>query len=390
MNYLPLTSEQLEWKERTVGIAERDIGPRAAYYDREAEFPQESLNALRDAGLWSIRVPQKYGGLGLDLVTTCLIVEEVSKKCPSTAMCYKMHLEAVEAISLIPTQYQLKRYIEPLLRGEMFAAAPGGEPHGKTGDDWTPVRQTVSTLPRVEGGLQIDHVRKSYVTSAGHATHYVIFCRVEGGRTEGPPELLMFKNDEVEWETIGEWNGLGMRGNRSVPMIFNGVVPEENLVGIELEDKSVPVMTKYMAPCQILTYGAAYLGIASGAFEIACAEGSKRFPSGARRLDNPINQRRMAEMSAQVEAARALLHSAAAMADSERATSILPLLQAKVICSEVGVRVTTELMTMFGGTAFAGRLPFERYFRDARAGLVMGQANDVAYATIGTLLFPEG
>jgi alkylation response protein AidB-like acyl-CoA dehydrogenase len=95
-------------------------------------------------------VPQKYGGPGLDLVTTCLIVEEVSKKCPSTAMCYKMHLEAVEAISQIPTKYQLTRYIEPLLRGEMFAAAPGGEPHGRTGDDWTPMRQRVSTLPRVK------------------------------------------------------------------------------------------------------------------------------------------------------------------------------------------------------------------------------------------------
>lgn len=388
MNYFPLTDDQQEWKERTAEIAHRDIGPRAADYDHNAEFPQESLNALREAGLWSMRVPQQYGGLGLDLVTTCLIVEEISKKCPSTAMCYKMHLEAVEAISLIPTEYQLKRYIEPLLRGEVFAAAPGGEPHGQTGDDWTPVRQ-ISTLPRVKGGFQIDHVRKSYVTSAGYATHYVMFCRVEGGRTEGPPELLIFKNDEVEWETIGEWNGLGMRGNSSRPMIFNGVVPEENLVGIELEDKSVPVMTKYMAPCQILTYGAAYLGIASGAFEIACAEGDKRFPSGARRLDSPINQRRMAEMSAQIEAARALLHSVAAMADSGRATSILPLLQAKVVCSKVGVRVTTDLMTMFGGTAFAGRLPFERYFRDARAGLVMGQANDAAYANIGTLLFPE-
>ena len=172
-------------------------------------------------------------------------------------------------------------------------------------------------------------------------------------------------------------------------MIFNGVVPEENLVGIELKDKSEPVFTKYMTPCLILTYGAAYLGIASGAFEVACAEGDKRFPSGARRLDNPINQRRMAEMSAEIEAARALLHVAAAMVDSGRATSILPLLQAKVRCSEVGVRVTTDLMTMFGGTAFAGRLPFERYFRDARAGMVMGHANDTAYANIGTLLFPE-
>jgi alkylation response protein AidB-like acyl-CoA dehydrogenase len=89
---------------------------------------------------------------------------------------------------------------------------------------------------------------------------------------------VIFKHDEVAWETIGAWDGVGMRGNCSVPMIFN--------------------------------------------------------------------------------------------------------------CAEVGVRVTAELMTMFGGTAFAGRLPFERYFRDARAGLVMGVANDAAYDTIGTLLFP--
>ncbi len=67
MNYFPLTRDQQEWKERAVGIAERDIESRAAHYDREAAFPQESLNALRDAGLWSIRVPQKSGGLGLDL-----------------------------------------------------------------------------------------------------------------------------------------------------------------------------------------------------------------------------------------------------------------------------------------------------------------------------------
>ncbi len=388
MNYFPLTTMQHEWQERTAELSTRDIGPRAEEYDRQAAFPRESLHAQRDAGLWSMRVPQRYGGLGLDLVTTCLIVEEVAKKCPSTAMCFKMHLEAMEAISQIPTAYQRQRYIEPLLRGEVFAAAPGGEPHGQAGDDWTPVRGKVSTLPRVAGSLQTYHVRKSYVTSAGYATHYVMFFRVEGGRTEGPPELVIFKHDEVAWETIGAWDGVGMRGNCSVPMIFNGVVPEANLVGIELEEHSVPVMTKYMAPCQILTYGAAYLGIASGAFALACTEGARRSPSGGRRLDNAINQRRMAEMSAQIEAARALLHAAAAMADAGRVPSILPFMQAKVLCAEVGVRVTAELMTLFGGTAFAGRLPFERYLRDARAGLVMGVANDADYDTIGTLLFP--
>src|SRR5262249_37372047 len=100
-------------------------------------------------------------------------------------------------------------------------------------------------------------------------------------------------------------------------------------------------------------------------------------------------QRRLAELSAQLEAARALLHAASSAFDQGRATSPLPYIQAKVICAETAVRVTQDLMTMFGGTAFAGRLPFERYFRDARAGLVMGLANDQAYERITAIMFPE-
>jgi alkylation response protein AidB-like acyl-CoA dehydrogenase len=170
-------------------------------------------------------------------------------------------------------------------------------------------------------------------------------------------------------------------------MVFHGVVPAEHRLGIGREKE--PVIAKYMMPLLILTYGAAYLGIASGAYELACQEGAKRFPSGARRLDAPINQRRFAEMSAQIEAARTLLHSAAAMADAGKAPSIVPYIQAKVLCAEAAIRVTQDLMTIFGGTAFAARLPFERYFRDARAGLVMGMANDQAYELIASMLFPK-
>lgn len=388
MNYYHLTKEQLEWKERVADLAEREIAPRAAEYDRKAQFPKESLAALGDMGLWALRVDKEHGGLGGDMVTTCLIVEEISKKCPSTAMCYKMHLESVEAVSRIPTVLQLQRFVEPLARGEVFAAAAGGESRGQSGRDWRPVSAPDTPLPRVEGGLRLDNIRKSYVTSAGHASHYIMFCRVEGGRMDGPPDLLMIEADKVNWQTVTQWDGLGMRGNCSAAMVFDGVVPEENLLGIELKGEKEPVMAKYMMPVLILTYGAAYLGIASGAYEIACVEGSRRFPSGARRLDNPINMRRMSEMSAQIEAARAFLHVTAAMMDEGRAPSLLPYIQAKVICSELAVRVTQDLMTMFGGTAFARELPFERYFRDARAGVVMGLANDQAYETIGTLLFP--
>jgi alkylation response protein AidB-like acyl-CoA dehydrogenase len=245
----------------------------------------------------------------------------------------------------------------------------------------------VSTCKRVDGGFQLENMRKSYVTSAGHATHYSMLCRLEGRPTKGMPDFLVVERDKVDWKVLGEWNGLGMRGNSSSPMLFNGVVPEGNRLGIGHEDE--PVIAKYLMPLLILTYGAAYLGIASGAYELAIQEGSKRFQSGARRLDNPINQRRLAEMSAQIEAARALLHTAASVADGGRATSPLPFVQAKVLCSEAAVRVTQDLMTMFGGTAFVARLPFERYLRDARAGLVMGMANDQAYELIASLLIPK-
>ena len=83
------------------------------------------------------------------------------------------------------------------------------------------------------------------------------------------------------------------------------------------------------------------------------------------------------------------LHVTASMMDEGRADSLLPFIQAKVVCSEIAVQVTQDLMTMFGGTAFARQLPFERYFRDARAGVVMGLANDQAYETIAALLFPQ-
>lgn len=128
-----MTPAQHAWKERTAEISARDIGPRAAAVARQAAFPLASLHALRDAGRWAMRVPRRYGGLGLELVTTCLIVEEVAKQGPSTAMGYKMHLEAVEAIRQIPTAYQRRRDLAPRLRGEGFAGAPGGSRMARRG-----------------------------------------------------------------------------------------------------------------------------------------------------------------------------------------------------------------------------------------------------------------
>ena len=385
MAYFPLTKNQQDWQERAREIAANELAPRAEETDRLGRFPTESLDALRKEGLWGLRVPKKHGGLGEDMVTTCLIVEELSKKCPSTAMCYKMHIEGAELVSRISTEDQVNRFVEPLAKGEVFIAAPGGESNGP-GDDWTPVR-TVSAVTKVPGGYQLDGIRKAFVTSAGHVTHFEFQCRIGEETPQSSGSRLFIEADKIDWEIVAPWDGLGMRGNCSSPIIFSGFVPEENRLGPE--HTVLDISNPYVRPVIGLTYAAAYLGIASGAFEIAMVEMPRIYRSGARRIDNAMNQRRMSEMGAQIEAARALMLAAASSYDNDRSTSFLPYLQAKVTCSEAAVRVTQDLMTAFGGTAFAGRLPFERYFRDARAGLVMGMANDVAYQNMIPLMFPE-
>ncbi|HEX5140361.1 MAG TPA: acyl-CoA dehydrogenase family protein [Dehalococcoidia bacterium] len=379
MSYFPLTEEQKKWQATAAAIAERELAPRAAETDAQSRYPTEQLDALRQAGFFGLRVSREHGGQGADLLTTALVVEELAKKCPSTAMCYKMHLEAAEVICRRPTPDQVERFVKPMARGEVFTTVAGSETW-TDGDNWTSTRN-FSPVRKVDGGYEIKNVRKSYVTSAGHASHFFFLCRIGDETPASSTSLLFVERDKIDARILEPWSGLGLRGNDSSPVLFNGVVPEGNRIGAE--HTAMADAAPIFPPVLGVTYAAAYLGIGSGALDLAVEEGNRRFGDGSRRLDAPVNQRRIAELSTRVEAAQTLLHAVAATFDRGELTSIRPVLQAKVFCSETAAHVTQELMTMFGGTAFARRLPFERYFRDARAGLIMALPNDGAYETIG-------
>lgn len=131
----PLTPSQQDWQVRAAEVARNEIGPRAAEVDRLARYPDESLAALRRAGFFSMRVGADHGGAEADLLSVCLVIEAVARHCASTAMCFKMHLEATELLNRIATPDQVERFVRPLQRGEMLATVAGSETAGASGRD---------------------------------------------------------------------------------------------------------------------------------------------------------------------------------------------------------------------------------------------------------------
>ncbi len=382
--YFPLTSNQNEWAERAAVIADRELAPRAAEIDRTGRFPSEGLEILKREGFWKLRVSREHGGLEEDLLTTVLVTEILAKRCASTSLCYKMHLEASELVARVGTLDQIDRLVRPIVSGDALYTVAGSEVAGR-GGAFAPSNAMSAVTPDGDG-FRVENVRKSYVTSAGHATHHLFLCRIGKEATPDQVSGLIVERDKIDWKIVEPWNGFGMRGNNSSPVIFNGVVPCANLIGAE--HTLMREQARKFLPVVTATYAAVYLGVAAGAFDEARKFLEYSDDETKPRIENPVTRHRMAELSIAIERSRALLYSAASAFDHGQPTSILACSQAKVACSETAVHVTSEIMGMGGGSAYARRLPFDRYLRDARAGVVMGITNDVVIGNVARMLFP--
>lgn len=380
VTYFPLSKEQIAWQERAQAIATDVLAPRAAEADRTATFPSEQLNALRDGGFFGLRASKEDGGHGEGLLTTCVIVETLAKACPSTALIYKMHVESTEIVVRVPTDDQRREFTARVANGEWLSTVAGSEA-GHQGGAWAGAPK--AGVRPVDGGYQIENVQKSFVTAAGIADTYLFMATL---REEGkPPAPLMFqiRKDDLEWTIDEPWDGLGMRANGSSPMTFNGFLPESR----KLNPENKPVDFYSIA---VGTYAATYLGIAAGCYDLLEKYvGETSLADGRRMPDVETIANRVARAKVELERSRALLFSAASAWDEGRIKGPQALFEAKVAADELATYITGEAMTLGGGAAFAKRMPFERYFRDARAGMVMGIAHDIAVLNIARSIFPK-
>jgi alkylation response protein AidB-like acyl-CoA dehydrogenase len=374
-----LNDAQSKLVVRAAELADASIAPHAADVDRDGRFPAEGMKALADAGFWGLTVPEEFGGKGQGLRVAAAVLDEIAQRCASTGMVYLMHLCGIACYANRPEQ--TADLLRKAARGEHLTTLAWSE-KGSRSHFWAPVS-------RAEGSN--GHVRlaaeKSWVTSANHADGFVVSTGAAGEESPMATTLYLVRREDGGFRASGGWEALGMRGNDSAPVTFEGVQLDRSR---ELSDdgKGFDTMIGVVLPTFQLGNAAISVGIAEAALASTIRHlTGKRFEHLDTTLaDLPNLRARAAQMRIETDKARAHLAAALAAVENPGPATMLMVLESKAAASDAALTVTDLAMKACGGAAFSRHLSVERNFRDARAAGVMAPTSDVLHDFIGRAL----
>ena len=358
--------------ENASSIATSVLLPLAKDIDLLGKYPTEGLKVLGDNGYWGLTIPKKFGGLGGNHLTTVQVIEKLAEACPSTAMCFKMHLEAINPIKEFATKEQANELLRPIAEGKLFAGVAANEPRRGPGNIASLAIQDES------GNFRLENCHKSFVTSAHFADIFSLLAKHDPATSEISNFVVNKNNPSTSITVETTWNGFGMRGNDSCAVTFSGSIPKSNLVcaiGGWKDVRSIHV------PFVFLSYAAVYLGIASGVFHCMTRAMKERYHDST---DIPESVRKhVGESRVILEATRSLVYRAANQVDN--GNSDLELCMASSISAdETALAVADTAMLLGGGTSYAKQNPIERYLRDAHAGRIMVPQDEQTKLNLGT------
>ena len=352
-------------------IADDVVRPHAVEVDREGRFPKENFDALRSAGLFRLVTAKDLGGHGQGLRAAVAVGERIARECPSTAMVLIMHYCAATVIESYGTKELRKSVADGKLATLAFSEA------GSRSHFWLPV----STAEKTAKGIKLN-ASKQLITAAGNCDLYVWSSKPAAA--QGFSSIWAVPANTPGITVTQPFDGLGLRGNTSAPVLAKDVViPESNALG---EDgKGFDIMMGSVMPSFSLQSCAVSVGMMEGALSrtVAHATNGKYSYDGSRIVDFPQVRGHIAKMRLKIDLVRGLLLDCIDAIESNRPDAMLRVLEAKVAGSETSLEVHDLAMRVCGGAAFRKDNGVERYFRDSRAATVMAPVSDALYEFIG-------
>lgn len=380
MNYF-LTEEQEAFRQLACEFAQGKIAPVAAEYDVKGEFPWPIVKEMARMDFFRLWIPEEYEGLGGGIMEMCLVTEEMSRACGGIALALAGTALGTFPILISGNDEQRKKYLPALASGEALAAFCLTEP--EAGSD----AGAIQTTARLEGDYYILNGTKHFITNGGVAKYYTVIASTDPKKgSRGASAFIV--EEGTEGLTFGKKEDkMGIRASATSEVIFQDCkVPKENILGKEGHGFIVAMKTLDKSRPGVASQA---LGIAQGAFDHAVRYARERKQFGQSISSFQIIQHMLADMSTQIEAARALIYSTAKMIDSGSTDYGKESAICKVFAGDTAMKVTTDAVQIFGGYGYMKDYPVEKYMRDAKITQIYEGTNQIQRNVIAAKVIRE-
>ncbi len=354
-----LSEEQRLLRDTVRRLADERIAPRAAEIDRAAEFPWDIKQLLADQEILALPFPERYGGVGADLLTVCLAIEQIARVCATSSLILAVHELGALPLLLGASEEQRQRWFPDLAAGRTlisFALTESGAGSDAAAIATRAVRdgdayRLTGSKRFISQGSIADLVTVFAVTDPDATRHRNLSCFVV---EKGMPGFSVARLEHK----------MGIRGSPTAELLFDDVrVPAANRIGEEGDGFDLAMRTFDRSRPGI---AAQAVGIAQGALEVASRYARERVQFG-----RPVGEFQMvgamlADMDAATEAARQLLYRACTEIDAGARDLGRWSALCKLVAGDAAMRVTTDAVQVLGGYGYIQEYPVERMMRDAK------------------------
>jgi alkylation response protein AidB-like acyl-CoA dehydrogenase len=388
-----LTDEQQAICEMVRQFADEQIIPNAEHYDHEDSFPEPIVEQMKELGLFGVTIPEEYGGMGLDLATYTLIVEELSRGWISISGVVNTHFIGSYLLMKFGTEEQKQKYLPRMATGELRAAFSLSEP--ELGSDVAAIK---TSAKKVDEQTYEINGQKMWVTNGLRSGLVFVLVKTDPNADKPQRGMTCFiaEKEPGVHENTGAYAGLnvppqlrkmGYKGVESTELVFDGYrCPAENILGGEEDglNKGFPQMMDALELGRV-NVAARGVGMAQRALELALRYSQERRAFGKPIAQHQAIQFKLADMGTQVEAARLLTRKAARMKDAG-VRSDIEAGMAKLFASEAARFCAEECLRIHGGYGYSKEYEIERIYRDAPLLLIGEGTSEIQRMVIGRKL----
>jgi alkylation response protein AidB-like acyl-CoA dehydrogenase len=373
-----LTEEQRMIRDLARRIARERVAPHAAHYDETESYPDASIRAIVESGLYGIWVPTEYGGSDLGALALALVCEELAGACAATGTQYLDQPLGGLPILLAGTDEQKARYLPRLATAELLAAYSLSEP--AAGSDAAGLRTTATR----RGDRYVLNGSKQWCTNGDHADVVCVFATVDPSKRARGVTAFLVERGTPGFSVGKKEKKMGIRASPTVALHFTDCeVPAEQRLGAEGDGFTIAMRTLDVTRPAT---GALAVGIGQAALDAAVGYAGERQQFG-----RPIGtfqgiQFMLADMAMAVHSARLMVHHAARQVDAGVTDNTYEASMAKCWAADAAMKVTIDAVQVFGGYGYTREFPVERFMRDAKIMQIYEGTNQIQRMIIAKAL----